>query len=220
MSPHSNLQPIRVYGKGGPNPPKVEIILNELGIPHEFDPITRNEVKSPAYLAVNPNGRLPAIHDPNGDLTLWESGAILEYIVGKYDKDQKLSFPPGSNEAFLAKQWSVVLPDHRPGPLLRPGILEMNRVTGVLEVHLTKQKQLYGSQDGFDGPWLVGNKLSYVDLAFVPWQMVAVHCFGGESGRYKEADYPLVTEWLARLKARKTVTDAMQWLSGLKGDGH
>jgi glutathione S-transferase len=99
-------------------------------------------------------------------------------------------------------------------------VQEMNRVTGVLEVHLTKQKQLYGSQDGFDGPWLVGNKLSYVDLAFVPWQMVAVHCFGGESGRYKEADYPLVTEWLARLKARKTVTDAMQWLSGLKGDGH
>jgi len=48
---------------------------------------------------------MPAIHDPNRDLTLWESGAIIEYLIEVYDKKQKLSFPAGSNEAYLAKQW-------------------------------------------------------------------------------------------------------------------
>jgi glutathione S-transferase len=48
---------------------------------------------------------MPAIYDPNRDLTLWESGAIIEYLIEVYDQDQKLSFPAGSKEAYLAKQW-------------------------------------------------------------------------------------------------------------------
>ena len=94
-----------MYGKGGPNLPKVAIILDELNIPKEIDPVPFSDVKKPAYLAINPNGRLPAIYDPNTDLTLWESGAIVEYLVDKYDPEHKLSFPAGSSDAYHAKQW-------------------------------------------------------------------------------------------------------------------
>lgn len=101
----STLKPITVWGQGGPNPPKVAFILEELEIPYTIIPIPFSDIKKPEYLAVNPNGRLPAIQDPNTGITLWESGAILEYLVDKYDHAQKLSFSPGSDEFYHARQW-------------------------------------------------------------------------------------------------------------------
>lgn len=102
------LKPIKFWtsdsGKG-PNPPRVRTIFELLGLPYESIPVKHDEVKGPAYTSVNPNGRLPAIYDPNTDLTLWESGAIVLYLVSRYDTEHRLSFPPGSNEAFLAHQW-------------------------------------------------------------------------------------------------------------------
>jgi glutathione S-transferase len=49
------------------------------------------EIKQEPYIQVNPNGRVPAIEDPNTGITLWESGAIVEYLIDTYDKEQKLS---------------------------------------------------------------------------------------------------------------------------------
>lgn len=101
----ASLKPIKTYGKLGPNPPKVIMILEALGLPYEIEAVAITDIKKPEYLAVNPNGRLPAIYDPNTDLTLWESGAIVEYLVETYDKDNKISFPKGSNDSYLTKQW-------------------------------------------------------------------------------------------------------------------
>ncbi|KAH6619730.1 glutathione S-transferase [Chaetomium sp. MPI-SDFR-AT-0129] len=228
MSAQSNLKPIKVWGKGGPNPPKVAIILKELGIPHEIEDIPFADVKSARYLAVNPNGRIPAIEDPNTDLTLWESGAILEYLIEKYDTENKLSFPAGSNESFLAKQWLYYQTTGQ-GPYygqavwftkyhgeqlpsaIERYVKEINRVVSVVEGHLAKQKEEHGGKDGFDGPWLVGNKLSYADFAFYPWQKVAKHIFGGEGGGYQESEYPLVNEWVAKLAARESVKSSFDW---------
>jgi glutathione S-transferase len=81
------------------------MVLEELGLPHEINPISFPDLKKPEFLKINPNGRMPAIYDPNTDLTLWESGAIIEYLIEVYDKDHKMSFAPGSNDSFLAKQW-------------------------------------------------------------------------------------------------------------------
>jgi glutathione S-transferase len=83
----SSLKPIVIWGKHGPNPPKVRMLAEEMGLPYDL------------------NGRMPAIQDPNEDFTLWESGAIIEYLVEKYDTERKMSFAPGSKEAYLAKQW-------------------------------------------------------------------------------------------------------------------
>lgn len=99
------LQPIKVWGAAGPNPPKIGYVLEELALPYEVIDLPFADLKLPAYLAVNPNGRVPAIHDPNTGLTLWESGAIVEYLVETYDGERKISFEPGSKEAQWARQW-------------------------------------------------------------------------------------------------------------------
>ncbi|KAL2161408.1 hypothetical protein VTH06DRAFT_7969 [Thermothelomyces fergusii] len=226
MGSHSDLKPIRVYGKQGPNPPKVIMILKELGIPYEIEDVPFSDVKKPEYLAVNPNGRLPSIRDPNAGLTLWESGAILEYLVEKYDTEHKLSFPAGSDEAYLAKQWlffqttgqgpyygqavwfSRYHPEQLPSAIDRY-INEIKRVTGVIEGHLARQKEEHGAKEGFDGPWLVGNKLSYVDIAFVPWQAIAGKFFG-ETGKFNPDEFPLVKEWLGKLLARESIKTSLE----------
>ena len=102
----SSLKPIKVYGKGPtPNPLKVAIVLRQLGLAYEIEPVEFADVKKPAYTAVNPNGRVPAIHDPNTGITVWESGAILEYLVDKYDTEHEISFAPGTVEHYHTKQW-------------------------------------------------------------------------------------------------------------------
>ena len=82
-------------------------------------------------------------------------------------------------------------------------VKEINRVTGVLESHLAKQKEAHSGSDGGDGPWLVGNKLSYADLAFVPWQsMIGM---GLEKDLYDVDNFPHVKEWLNKMTSRGEV---------------
>jgi glutathione S-transferase len=76
----------------GPNPLKVLIVILELGIPYEIKEVGMADVKQEPFLSLNPNGRMPALEDPNTGAVLWESGAIIEYLVQTYDKDHKISY--------------------------------------------------------------------------------------------------------------------------------
>ncbi|KAI9035131.1 glutathione S-transferase tpcF [Aspergillus affinis] len=223
----SEIKPIQVWGKGGANPPKVAAVLEELGLPYRVITLRLPDVKKPAYLAINPNGRLPAIHDPNTDLTLWESGAIVEYLVERYDAEHRLGFPRGSNEAAQAKQWlffqttgqgpyfgqAVWFKKYHPDPVpsaVSRYVGEINRVTGVLEGHLARQVG-----QGGDGPWLVGGRYSYADLSFLSWQTLVTYVIQPEDG-YTVEDYPHVKDWLARISARPAVRKAMGDVEPLK----
>ncbi|RYC58536.1 hypothetical protein CHU98_g7667 [Xylaria longipes] len=105
MASNTSLKPITVWGHTiGPNPLKVVMVLEELGLPYDYKNLEVKEMKQEAYLEVNPNGRVPAIHDPNTNLTLWESGAIVEYLVEQYDKDHKISYDTFAEKHHI-KQW-------------------------------------------------------------------------------------------------------------------
>ena len=217
----SQIKPIKLWGHGGPNPPKVAIVLEELGIPYEQVPISLAEVKGPEYTAINPNGRIPAIYDPNTDLTLWESGAIVEYLTKRYDTDLKFSFPSGSNEEALARQWLFFQVSGQ-GPYYgqlawftkyHPEKIhsareryfnEVNRVTGVLEGHLAKQKPA----ESEDGPWLVGNRISYADIAFVNWQTAIANFVAKDE--YDIDNFPQVKRWIQNMTARRSVKIVME----------
>ena len=221
----SQIKPITVWGLGGPNPPKVAMILMELGLPYEVIPIPLSDVKKPEYVAINPNGRIPAIHDPNTDITLWESGAIFDYLIERYDTKHRLSFAPGTPESYHAKQWLYFQVSGQ-GPYYGqaawfkkfhseqvPSAIErynkeVNRVSGVLDGHLAQQKEKYGDSAGSDGPWLVGNKFSYADIAFISWQKIIAVVLGKDE--YNEDTFSHVKEWLDKMTSREAVKTVLE----------
>lgn len=214
----TSTQPLTLYGDMGPNPVKVAMVLRLLNIPYTTKSIGFSDLKQPPYLAVNPNGRIPAIHDPNTNLTLWESGAIIEYLVETYDKDHALSFPRGSPEYFLAKQWLYFQVSGQ-GPYFGQAmwfkkfhperiesavqryVNEIKRVVGVVEGHLK------GQEKGADGPWLVGGKFSYADVSWVMWQNVVEGALSKEE--YDAEEFPVVKEWLGKIREKKGVQEAL-----------
>ncbi|KAI1323914.1 glutathione S-transferase Ure2-like protein [Xylariaceae sp. FL0255] len=223
--PSTKMKPIKLYGHWGVEPSKVAVILGELKLPYEIELVESTEVKSPEYTAINPNGRLPAIHDPNTGLTLWESGPIMEYLVEKYDTARTLSFRPGSNEwlcatnpvadyhakQYLAYQISGQGPcfenvvyflrfsdDPNPDAVAR-FIKETKRVAAVLESVLSDKKKNGGE------PWLVGNRISYADLSFLGgFHLVTIVA---PRELLDLSDYPVLREWLDRIGARKAVRE-------------
>lgn len=70
-------------------------------------------------MEINPNGRIPAITDKSGGKTirLFESGSILLYLVDKYDKDHKISYPHGTEEYYETNNWVSPKPHIKPARL-------------------------------------------------------------------------------------------------------
>lgn len=104
--PASHPDRLQLYAAPTPNGVKVSIMLEETGLayePHLID-ISNNESKDPAFVSLNPNGRIPAIIDPAGPdgrpIALWESGAILLYLADK--TGQFISTEPGQRYETLA----------------------------------------------------------------------------------------------------------------------
>lgn len=87
--PAENPEILQLYSINSPNGVKVSIMLEETGLPYEphLVLIGENESWTPEFLSLNPNGKIPAIIDPNGPggqpLALFESGAILVYLADK-----------------------------------------------------------------------------------------------------------------------------------------
>ena len=83
---------LQLYSLPTPNGVKVSIMLEEIGLPYEVHLVDfgKDDQKTPEFLSLNPNGKIPAILDPNGPggapLGLFESGAILQYLAEKTGK--------------------------------------------------------------------------------------------------------------------------------------
>lgn len=168
---------LQLFSFPTPNGVKASIALEEMSIPYEAHLVTLSDVdvKSPEFLSLNPNNKIPAIIDPNGPdgkpIGLFESGAILIYL------GEKTGTLIGSNASEKSRiiQW-VMFQMGGLGPMLgqlgffykfagsqiedpRPReryIGEAKRLLAVLE----------GAIDGQD--WICGN-YSIADIAIVPW---------------------------------------------------
>lgn len=207
-----SLKPLTLWAHTtGPNPWKVAMIIEELKVPYEIKFMDFPDMKKAPFESINPNGRVPAIEDPNTGISLWESGAIVEYLVETYDKQNTISFAAGSKEYFETKQWLYYQmsgqgpyfgqavwftrfhPDKVPSAIERY-VNEIRRVSGVLNRVLEKKE------------YLVGGKYSYADAAFVPW--FGVIALWPDKINL-EKDFPHLNAWLNRLKARPAIAKVL-----------
>jgi glutathione S-transferase len=173
---------------------------------------------------------MPALRDPNnGDVTIWESGAIIQYLITTYDINQKLSFPPNSPASWHATQYLFFQVSGQ-GPYYGNGfyfakfaqppndaaverfIKEAERVTGVLDGMLAKAEA-----DADGRKWLVGGKCSYADLSFVPYQLIARLVF--KDMGFDEGKFPEVKKWVDAMFVRESVKKVLSMTEPWKDMG-
>ena len=209
--PAQNPDILQLYSFPTPNGVKVSIALEEMGIPYEAHKVTLSDadVKSPEFLSLNPNNKIPAIVDPDGPdgvaIGLFESGAILIYLaeksgklIGKTATDkakiiQWLMFQMGGlgpmfgQLGFFYKFAGSDIKDPRPRDRY---IGEAKRLLSVLEQEM----------DGKD--WIAGD-YSIADIAIAPW-LRSLDFYGARDVLGWE-NHPNLVAYLDRFLARPAV---------------
>ena len=208
---------LQLYSFPTPNGVKVSIMLEETGLAYEPHLVTLSDddVKSDEFLALNPNGKIPAIIDPDGPngepLSLFESGAILIYLAEKTGKFlspdpalrhqtiQWLMFQMGGvgpmfgQYGFFAKFGGKSVESPIPRERYRS---EAVRLLNVLE------RRLDGNE------YLVGD-YSIADMATFPWVRGAKLFYEAEEA-FEMASMPNVAQWLERCVARPAAVRGLE----------
>lgn len=174
---------IRFYYNLAPNPTKVALFLEESGLPYEPIPIDtrKGEQHTPAYRAINPNGKVPAIID--GDATVFDSNAILLYLAQKTGK-----FLPEDTHAARGRLYSwlmfvgtgigpysgqaVHFRHHSPEQLpyaVNRYVFEVKRHYDILDAQLAKHR------------YLLGDVYTIVDMNLWGWARIVPFVLGDEA---------------------------------------
>ena len=209
---------LQLYSLPTPNGVKVSIMLEEISLsyePHLID-FAKNDQQTPEFLSLNPNGKIPAIIDPNGPgggpIGLFESGAILLYLA---DKTGKL-VPADPGRRYEAIQWvffqmSFIGPmfgqvgyfhkfagkeiaDKRPLERYRD---EAKRLLGVLETRLSGRQ------------WIMGDDYTIADVSMLGWVRNLVGFYGARD----LVDFDVlmqVPSWLERGLTRPAVQRGLE----------
>jgi glutathione S-transferase len=216
----NSLKPLILHAHStGPNPYKVAILLEALNVAYtvklwDFSS-TSAGVKGPEFTAINPNGRVPALEDPNTGVTSWESLACINYVLRVYDSSNK--FGPKEEEggaggrvefeawtSFLIStlgpmmgqcNWFRHYHDQKNEDAYKRYEAQADRCLGVLE----------GQVKGHGGEWiLAGAGPTAVDFHFEPW-MRQVEFAGLSLERY-----PTLKGWVKRVQGLSEVVRAYQ----------
>jgi glutathione S-transferase len=200
------MSKLKIYGVAGSRAYRTLWMVNELGLEYENMPIhfADGSAKTPEYLAINPNGRIPAIDD-NG-LKLWESMAINLYLARKHDKGLWPKTIEGEAQAIQWSFWvmtevekptlavlfhKVFLPEGQRDPkAAEDGEQQLQRPLKVLDQALAKTG------------YLVGSSFTVADLnvaSVLSWARIA---------RMDLSAYPHVDKWLTAALQRPAAVKA------------
>jgi GST-like protein len=216
--PAQHPERLQLYSLPTPNGVKVSIMLEELGLPYEGHLVNfgSDDQKTPEFTALNPNGKIPAIIDPDGPggkpFGLFESGAILLYLSDKTGKlvpaDPALRYetiawvffqmggigPMFGQIGFFHKFAGKEIEDKRP---LQRYVDETKRLLAVMEQQL----------DGRD--WIMGDHYTIADISMIGWvrSLVGFYDAGDLVGYHKLKAVPA---WLDRCLARPAVQRGLE----------
>jgi GST-like protein len=194
---------LKFFYNTAPNPIKVALLLEELGLPYEPVPVDtrKGEQFAPAFVAINPNSKVPAIVD--GDVTMFDSNAILLFLA---DREQRfVPRDPRSAERAQALSWlmfvasgigpfsgqSVHFRNAAPEPkeyALNRYDFEAHRHWTVLEQHLARHT------------WMVGDAYGIVDMAVWGWARLMPYVLGTGDATWER--YPQLKRLVDTIGAR------------------
>jgi GST-like protein len=211
--PAAHPEKLQLYSLPTPNGVKVSIMLEEIGAPYEphLVDFAKGDQRTPEFLSVNPNGKIPAIIDPGGPggkpLPLFGSGAILVYLAeksgkllpsdpaGRYETLQWLFFQMGfigpmfGQVGYFHKFAGREIADKRPLERYRD---EAKRLLAVLEARLA------------DRQWIMGDEFTIADISVLGWVRNLIGFY--EARELVEYDaLSAVPAWLERGLARPAV---------------
>lgn len=199
------------------------MVLHELGFENDVEIQMLNdriaEHKTPEMLKLNPNGRLPILIDhKNNNFTLWESGAIVQYLVDKYDTEKKISFSE-ETDRYHAIQWlAFQISGQGPyyGQLGWFALYHHEKLPSAINRYAEEIHRIMSVLDGVlksrPSGSLVGDKISYADISFVPWQNLMLYLNNEPLIERKldnwEDEYPAVSKWVKTVMDRPAVKSA------------
>ncbi|RTL46551.1 MAG: glutathione S-transferase family protein [Burkholderiales bacterium] len=208
---------LEVYSWPTPNGHKVHIMLEECGLAYRVHPVDigAGEQFDPAFLAISPNNKIPALTDPDGPggrpISLFESGAILLYLAGKtgrflpadvaakYEVLQWLMFQMGSLGPMLgqAHHFRIYAPEKLPYAIDRY-TQEAQRLYGVLNKRLAHST------------YVGGTAYSIADIAVFPWLR------SWKNQGVELADHPHLKGWFDEIAARPAVQRGVDVLAAAR----
>jgi GSH-dependent disulfide-bond oxidoreductase len=153
---------IKFYYNLAPNPTKVALFLEEAGLPYEPIPVDtrKGDQHAPAYRAINPNGKVPAIVD--GDATVFDSSAILLYLAEKTGKFLPANTPAARGQLYSWLMFvgtgigpysgqAVHFKHHAPEKLpyaVNRDVFEAKRHYGIVDARLAQHRYMLGDDYG------------------------------------------------------------------------
>jgi GST-like protein len=193
---------IDLYTAATPNGHKVSIALEELALPYTLKvlDLSKSEQKTPEFLAINPNGRIPAIVDRDeGDFAVFESGACLMYLAEKTGKLLPTEFKARSRVVqWLMFQMGGI------GPMMGQANVFYRyfpeKIQPAIDRYQGESKRLFRVLDGHlkDHEYLAGD-YSIADIANFAW--VRTHRWSG----VEVDDLPHLQRWLDAIRVRPAV---------------
>jgi len=206
---------ITLYTWTTPNGRKASIALEEMGLPYEVRPVNigANAQFDPAFLAVSPNNKIPAIVDNDaagGPVSIFESGAILVYLAEKSGQ----FLPAGGAARASVLEW-LFWQVGGPGPMLGQLMYFANRAPEKLPLAISRfceeSVRLVGVAEKrlTQAAYLGGDAYSIADMATYPWLERAMQPLRALAGDALQAT-PALDRWMAAIAARPAVQRGME----------
>lgn len=215
-------KPVVLYTLGTPNGVVISILLEELKATYggpDYDAVklsirdadigkVHNQVKSPWFLEINPNGRIPAItHEGN---CVFETSAIMVYLTQVFDKERKFSKDPTTDLKGWAEEQSWLFFAHGGvGPMQGQAnhfnLYAPEKIPYAINRYLNETKRLYSVLETQLGkqPWIAGQSYGIADIKTFGWVRIA------DRTGVPLKDFPKLSEWVKKIEERPAVKEGL-----------